>query len=180
MWDKIAGLIRGVAPNLATGLATVVGGPVAGLAVNALSNALLGRDGGTPEELQAALAGATPDQLVALKKADQEYALRMRELDIDLERIHAGDRDSARAREISLKDWTPMALAFLVTAGFFGVLGWMLVNGMPEKGGEALLVMLGALGAAWTAIISYYFGSSAGSAKKNDMLDKLTDARSAA
>jgi len=173
MFDKIIQGLKGIAPTLATGLATTAGGPVAGLAVNYLSQALLGKDGGAPEELQAALADANPDQLLALKQADQAFAVKLRELDIDLEKIHAGDRDSARQREIAVKDWTPALLAFFVTAGFFGVLGYMLAYGAPEKGGEALLVMLGSLGAAFGAVVAYYFGSSAGSERKNALMDKL-------
>ena len=47
-----------------------------------------------------------------------------------------------------------------ITFGFFGILGWMLAHGIPHTGGEALLVMRGALGAAFGAVINYYFGSS--------------------
>ncbi|MGH7254897.1 MAG: hypothetical protein ACREI3_03885 [Nitrospirales bacterium] len=91
---------------------------------------------------------------------------------MDLEKITAEDRASARQREVALKDWTPAALAFVVTVGFFGVLAYLLKYGTPAHGGEAMLVMLGALGTAWTGIIAYYFGSSAGSKKKDDLLAK--------
>lgn len=48
-----------------------------------------------------------------------------------------------------------MALAFMATGCFFGVVGqWR-----AQHGGEALLVMLGSLGTAWLIIESYY-GSS--------------------
>lgn len=65
---------------------------------------------------------------------------------------------------------TPKVLAYLVTLGFFGILAFMLLWSVPESGHEVLLVMIGALGASWSMIIGYYFGSSAGSAKKSQLL----------
>jgi hypothetical protein len=163
-WKAIVGA---VAPALGTAL----GGPLAGLAVSAISDALLGKPNGTEGEISAALVAGGPDALLKLKQADQAFSVRMRELDIDLERLHQGDRASAREREAKTGDsWTPRLLAGLVTVGFFGVLGYLLTEGKPETGGDALLVMLGALGGAWASIISYYFGSSASSAEKNALL----------
>jgi hypothetical protein len=98
----------------------------------------------------------------------------MRELDIDLERISNEDRDSARNREVSLRDWTPRVLAGLITVGYFGVLFWMLRFGLPNTGSsEALLVMLGALGTAWGGVVAYYFGSSAGSKEKTEAMNRM-------
>ena len=49
------------------------------------------------KDVSKAMAAATPDQLLALKQADQDFAVRMRELDIDLEKIAASDRDHLAA-----------------------------------------------------------------------------------
>ena len=144
------------------------------MATRAISEALLGKSDGTEQELENAVASATPEQLLALKKAEQELAVKMRELDIDLERISNADRDSARSREVSLRDWTPRVLAGLITVGYFGVLFWMLRFGLPNTGSsEALLVMLGALGTAWGGVVAYYFGSSAGSKEKTEAMNRM-------
>jgi hypothetical protein len=168
--EALLNLVKTVAPSLAT----AVGGPLAGMATRAISDALLGKPDGTEDELIDAASKASPDQLLALKKAEQDFAVRMRELEIDLQRIDAADRNSAREREVKTGDWTPKALAGAVTLGFFGVLGYMIAYGLPSQGGEALLVMLGTLGTAWGGIVSYYFGSSAGSKEKSDAMNRMT------
>ena len=168
--ESLLSLVRTVAPSLAS----AVGGPLAGMAVRTISDALLGKPDGTEAELAEAAAKATPEQLLALKQAEQDFAVRMRELDIDLERISNADRDSARNREVATKDWTPRILAGLITVGYFGALFYMLRNGLPPQGGsEAMLVMLGTLGTAWGGVVAYYFGSSAGSKEKTDALNKM-------
>lgn len=159
-------LIGSVAPTIATAL----GGPVAGMAVKALSGALFGHDGASKDDIMTALANPTGDQLAALKKIDADFAVQMKSLDIDLERIAAGDRDSARDMQKETRDWIPRALAVSVTVGFFAILLYMLVYGLPTTGNEALLLLLGALQTAWGGIIAFYFGSSSGSQKKDQMI----------
>ena len=156
--------------QLAPSIATALGGPLAGVAVKTLSSALFGHEDGTEEQISEAMASATPDQLAAIKKIDADFKVQMKSLDIDLERIAAGDRDSARQMQRETKDWVPKLLAIVITIGFFGILVWMLVMGMPQTGTEALLMMLGALGTAWTGVVNFYYGSSAGSKAKNDLL----------
>jgi len=171
--DQLLNLVRTVAPTLAT----AVGGPLAGMATRVISEALLGKPDATEAELVEAAKAATPEQLLALKKAEQDFAVRMRELDVDLERIAQADRASAREREVKTGDWTPRLLAASVTIGFFGVLGYMIQHGLPQHGGEAMLVMLGTLGTAWGAIMNYYFGSSAGSKEKTDAINQMVKPR---
>ena len=156
--------------QLAPSIATALGGPLAGVAVRTLSNALFGHENGTEEQISEAMASATPDQLAAIKKIDADFKVQMKSLDIDLERISAGDRDSARQMQVATKDWTPKALAFFITFGFFGALVWILVFGIPTTGTEVLLMMLGSLSTSWTGVVQFYYGSSAGSKQKTDAL----------
>lgn len=164
-WKKLVGVV-------APGLATALGGPLAGMAVKAISGAILGRDDASEAEVEQAMLSATPEQLLALKKADQEFLVRMRELDIDLERVNAGDRTSARQMQVETRSWIPGTLAMLVTIGYFGALGVMLKWGLPKEvaGNEALLLIMGGLSTAFATLIAFYFGSSASSRAKDDTL----------
>ena len=162
--------------KIAPTTATLLLGPLGGLAVEVLGPAL-GIEDATVDKVKDTLSkgNLSGDQLAALKQAEITLAARLKELDIDLEKIHAGDRDSARRREMEVKDYVPGILAGIITVGFFGVLGYMLKYSLPETGRDALLVMLGALGGAWGSVVAYYFGSSSGSTSKNALIEKLTN-----
>ena len=144
-------LLSSVAPSIATAL----GGPLAGLGVKALSKALLGAEDFSEEAVMDAMATASPEQLAAVKKIDADFKVQMKSLDIDLERISVDDRKSARDMQKETRDWIPRALAVSVTAGFFAILIYMLVYGLPTSGNEALLLLLGALQTAWGGIIAF-------------------------
>jgi len=167
-WKDIVGA---VAPALATAL----GGPLAGTAVRALSTKLLGRDDGTEEDVAKAVLGADPATLLKLKELDKDFAVQMRQLDVDLEKVAAGDRDSARQREIQTRDTAPATLACVVVGGFFSVLGLLVFAHIPESAQQPINLLLGALTAMLTQVGNYYFGSSAGSSHKNTIIQKALE-----
>ena len=149
-------LIGSVAPTIATAL----GGPIAGMAVKAISGALFGHQDGTEDDIMTALSNPTGDQLASLKKIDADFKIQMKSLDIDLERIAADDRSSARSMAIATHDWTPRAIAFIVVAAWVFI-QWHLFNGtVPDNMKELISRMLGTLDAALTLVLSYYFGAS--------------------
>lgn len=165
--SKIGGLLNQVAPTIATAL----GGPLAGLAVKTLSEAVLGKQDGNESEIVAALTGADPSKLADLKRVDAEFAVQMKKLDIDLAALDVQDRTSARDREVKSGDnLTPRILATIIVGGFFGMLLTIIFKGTPVDMNDAALIMFGGLSAAFTAVVAYYFGSSAGSAAKNELL----------
>ncbi|OZI23759.1 hypothetical protein CAL26_10030 [Bordetella genomosp. 9] len=170
-WKKIIGT---AAPMLATAL----GGPLAGIAVSTIGNAMGLGDQPTDDAIAAAIAGKDPDAILKLKQAENDFSAKMAELgfknEADLAKIAADDRASARQREVETHDWTPRALAFVVTFGFFSVLAAMIWAPLPDGVKEPLLILLGSLGTAWTTIMAYYFGSTAGGQKKSDLLAKAT------
>jgi len=116
--------------QIAPALAGALGGPLAAGAVAALGKVLLGKADATEAEVELALGSATPDQLMAIKKADQEFAVKMKELGIDLEkvRISAEVEDRVSAREMlvktisNLKGLPQVLLTVLYQAGVFSML----------------------------------------------------------
>jgi len=149
-------LIGSVAPTIATAL----GGPVAGMAVKALSGALFGHENGTDEDIQTALANPSADQLTALKKIDADFKVQMKSLDIDLEKIAASDRDSARQMAINTHDWTPRILAVIIVVAWGSVQWFLLHNIVDASMRELVARVLGTLDGALMLVLSYYFGSA--------------------
>jgi hypothetical protein len=119
-------------------------------------------------------ADAADEAKLKLIELQQAGAFKDIEAWLEQARIDAEDRANARNREIATGDsWTPRLLAGGITLGFFGVLAWLLAAGAPQHGGEALLVLLGALSSGFAAVLAFYFGSSAGSARKTAALLEL-------
>jgi hypothetical protein len=167
-WKDVVGAV-------APGLATALGGPLAGAAVAALSAKLLGREDGTEADVAAAVTAGGPDALLAIRQADQVFATRMRELDIDVEKLHQADRADARMRELSGNDaWTPRLLAAVVLLGWFAVQGFLLTNVVPAEMREIVLRAMGTLDMALGLVLSYYFGSSSSSRVKDDVISKAS------
>jgi drug/metabolite transporter (DMT)-like permease len=61
-------------------------------------------------------------------------------------------------------------LALLVVVAFFGCIWLVMRHEVQQSMRDALLILIGALAAAFGNIINYYFGSSKGSADKNELL----------
>lgn len=162
-----------VISTIAPWIGTALGGPLGGMAVEAAANAL-GLSSKTVDAVKTAIAGATPEQMLALKQADQTFALQMQKLGYEnIEKLAAlavENTKDARSMQTITRSPVPAVLAVIITLGFFGILIGMLYGQLKTSDNQALLIMLGALGAAWGAVVNYYFGSSAESGRKNDLL----------
>lgn len=169
-WKDVIGA---VAPTIAT----ILGGPLAGMAVKAVSTAVLGRDDGSEDEIAAAVAGADPAILARIKEADAQLKRDLAAANVRLEEIAGADRASARQREVALQDPTTRRLAYMALAGFFAVLVgqfYIALNGIAiqTEVQRTLDITLGVLFAWVLAVKDYYLGSSKGSADKNILFGK--------
>jgi len=156
--------------QLAPTVATALGGPLAGMAVEAVGKAF----GIAPADAQKLLDSGkmNADQLAQLKQAELELQKQAQELGLDFEKLANDDRKSARDMQTATNSFIPASLAIGVTFGFFGILV-SLMSGKVTAGPE-IEIMLGSLGTAWTGIIAFYFGSSASSQRKDAMLHQST------
>ena len=158
--------LKTIAPTIATAL----GGPLAGLAIEAVSKAV----GIDPKDVQSTISDGklSADQIMLLKQAEVDMAARAQEMGLDFAKLNVEDRKSAREMQAETRSYIPAILAVTVTIGFFGILIGMMTE--TFKTSDALMLMLGSLGTAWTGIIAFYFGSSAGSQAKDDLLHQST------
>ena len=164
-WKEVIGA---VAPTIAT----VLGGPLAGIAVKALSSAVLNKPDGTEDEVSQAILTGNTDVLARIKEAEAKLKSDLANAGVRLEEIAAQDRASARTRETSLKDPTVKILAIAYTIAYFGCLWAVWQYGIKTESKDVLITLLGVLTAAQATIMNYYFGSSAGSAAKTNIMAK--------
>lgn len=166
-WTKVRDTIATVAPSIATAL----GGPLAGAAVQALSLALTGAKDTPPADIAAAITSGGADALLKLKQAEQDFQVKMRALDIDVIKLDQQDRANAREREIKTGDvWTPRVLAAIIVTGYFSIQWYLIMSTIPDQMMPIVMRALGTLDAALGMALAYFFGSSVSSQQKNDIL----------
>ena len=153
---QFKGLIQNVAPTIATALL----GPVAGMAVKALSTALLGHGDGSEDDITNALANATPDQITALKKIDADFKVQMKKLDIDLVKIAADDRASARDMAANTHSYTPSVLSYVTVVCWAIIQYYLFTHIIDPSMRELIARVLGTLDGALMLVLSFWFGSS--------------------
>ena len=152
MKKLLTNIIGSVAPTLGTAL----GGPLGGMAGDVISK-VLGVDN-NPASLEKAIANATPEQLMEIKKAEIDFEKQMKALDVDLYKLETQEKQDAR-RTFS-KDWTARIIGIAMIGGFLGYI-FLVTLQPPEQNSEALInLVLGYLGGLASAVISFYFGAS--------------------
>ena len=152
MKDMLKSLVGAVAPTIGTAL----GGPMGGMAANMIAD-VLGVPN-TPKAIEKAIQEATPEQMLELKKAEQDFELQMKELDVDVFKLETADIQDARGK--FSKDWTARIMGAAVVGGFMGYIFLVTIQ-PPEQNSEALInLVLGYLGGLASAVISFYFGAS--------------------
>lgn len=157
--------------KVAPGIATALGGPMAGVAVSMATKAL-GIDGGDEGDLAAAVASGDPNVLVKLKEVENDFKLEMKRLDVQLHESDTTDRSSARTMAAAVGMAPQVILSTIYTTGYFWLLYEILVGELSVvESMEAIVnTLLGVMTAAQIQIMNFWFGSSAGSKHKTDVM----------
>jgi len=157
--------LKTIAPTVATAL----GGPLAGMAVSAVSKAL----GCDPDEVQDIISSGklTAEQVASIQLAELELKKQAQSMGLDIAKLTVEDRKSARDMQIATKSMLVPSLAIIIVSAFIGVV-------IATLGGFAVVdsvlagTLIGYLSAKAEQVVNFYFGSSAGSKEKTDIIAK--------
>jgi len=160
MMDTLLGILKGVAPVLATAVA----GPAGGAAVGWIASKL-GIPDDTIEGVTAALTG------------NPELTLKLKELDLEYAKLEVADRDSARQayaavatseHATKLDKVVVPVLALGVVGLAFTLIGVLMFVNTPTDQQQIIIFALGFITSAAGQVLSFYFGSSQGSKDKTE------------
>ena len=151
-FGKLKGIIDAVAPTIGQAL----GGPMGGLAAQAISSVLGVKN--DSKSIEKALQSATPEQLVEIKKAELDFQAQMKQLDVDVFKLE--NEDIQDARKTFAGDWTPKIFAMTIVLGFFAFVFFIVSDDWNREMEPLLNIILGGLLANVASVSSFYFGNS--------------------
>ena len=178
-WSSIGKLLGVAAPIVGTAL----GGP-AGAAVGGLIAEMLGVD-------------SEPDAVANAIKADPNIVVKLKQLEVDAQKLHydAVDKErlaeleatrlqladvlNARGRQVEHEKVTGKSdvnlyvLAWVIIIGFFALIGMTMFIEIKDSTGTVFMLM-GTLSAGFGAVIQYFFGSSKSSSDKTAQMVNMT------
>ena len=162
--DKAKQVLGTLAPMLGSAL----GGPFGGVAGKILADAL----NVEPGRVQDLLVNVTPEHVEKIKAAELDFEMFMEDAGIRREELSVDDRKDARllAREMGLV--AQYVLGTVYTVGYFVLLYGVFSGSLsiPAESTQVVTILLGVLSAGQTQIFNFFFGSSAGSQQKTQLI----------
>lgn len=158
MNDILSGLLKNVAP----GLATAVMGPMGGMAVKAIASKL-----GVEDSVEA---------VVANLQANPDAALKLRELDLKELELNNANTDSARKMNAEVQNsanasWLAKNIAYcidvVIVLSTIGLTYMLMSQQVPADNKELALMAFGSLVTLCGTVVNFHRGSSQGSKDKS-------------
>lgn len=181
--------------NLAPVLGTAIGGPLAGSAIKLLGAAIFGEGNTkTDADIQSVLLNdLSPELVLKIKQADQDFQLKLKQFDIDLVQLNFQNQnnyllDVQNARTTLSTDATARNNVFylgciilltfaIIVASAMWASFQLMTGGIEAKDPGVVATVSGLVGtvigyvaANAQQVVSFFFGSSSGSDKKTDAL----------
>ena len=165
-WQSI---LKSIAPTVSTALL----GPLGGVAVSAIGS-ILGIDKATTTSIKDAFISGqmTPEQISKLKELELEYQNNEKERNFRYSELAFQDRDSARKANVAGDVQRPLFwLSILLLVATLGSEGYTLFHGVATAVPDMVVGrILGLMDAVALLVLNYWFGTSAGSAQKTELL----------
>ena len=145
--------------KVAPGIATALGGPMAGVAVGMATKAL-GIDDGDESALSAAVASGDPQVLLKLKNAENDFLKEMKALDVDVFKAEVDDRKDARQLAIKGGKYPQVVLSVLYTLGYFWTMYAVFAGDVTiaDNLRELAGALIGIMSTAQMTIMRFWFG----------------------
>jgi len=162
---KIAGHAPDIVAAIASGGATL---PAAALRI--VSKELLGYETNNADLVEKAVNNATPDQLIALRQCNNDFIIRKIELqNQEWANQRADTQDARKQNKGHWMTWlVPLLLIVIAAALSYG----LMIIAIPDANQDIVFFVAGQIFAMTTAGVTYWVGSSRGSAEKSSAMMK--------
>lgn len=171
--NKLQEIISKVAPVLGS----VIPIPGASGIISLIANTL-GCD--TKEDSLCEAIENNPDAYIKLKEIEFNSSVQLHQIiannslekmkaDVEIQKATLLDVSNARSMSLTNKSHIQSCLVFILTFGMLGLIAYLCKSGISDDN-QILWLLIGTLSTAWTQGINFFFGTSAASAKKDDML----------
>ena len=158
MNDILSGLLKGIAPKLAT----AVVGPLGGAAVSAIANKL--GVGDSVEEVTKAL------------QENPDFALRLKELELEYAKLDMANTADARKMNTEIQNsatasWLAKNIAYVIDVAIVSstifLTALLMTSSVPQENKELALMAFGSLVTLCGTVVNFHRGSSQGSKDKS-------------
>jgi hypothetical protein len=112
----------------------------------------------TLADAEKVINAATPDQLLAIKKVDNQHA-------VEMSRIEIGDIQNARSE--NKHSIMPALICCYLTVAVTGFVVGLMTLEIPEGNVRLIDMMFGSVLTAWLSSVAYWVGTTRSSAEKS-------------
>lgn len=159
--------IIGYAPDI-VGAVLSGGATLPATALRIISKELTGVETDNIDLVEKAVNNATPSQLLKLKQANNDFVIK--KMQLQNEELANQRVDTQNARKEHKGHWMTWLLPLLMYC-LFSFLSYALMKfAIPEENRDLLIFMTGQVSGFMAAGVTYWLGSSRGSAEKSSRL----------